>query len=100
MKITQRIQNLEARRTKLTDHAILLRVRRVAPGLLDQPSGELRCILARGVKWLRADDESEEQFRSRVITETENQSGNAFVCCVGFDHDGSAPANAPMDARG
>ncbi len=101
MKITQRIQNLEAKRAEqTTDRTIFFCIRRVGPGMLDQPSGELRRIHAQGIKWLRANDESEEQFKHRVLAEAAKTSGGMLVCCIGFDHDGSTPANAPRNARG
>jgi hypothetical protein len=101
MKITQRIQKLEARRAvQTTDRTIFFRIRRVGPGMLDQPPGELRRIHAQGIKWRRANDESEEQFKCRVLVETAKTSGGMLVCCIGFDNDGDAPANAPGNARG
>jgi hypothetical protein len=101
MKITQRIQKLEAKRAvQTTDQTIFFRFRRVGPGMLDQPPGELRRIHAQGITWLRANDESEEQFKCRVLAEAAKTSGGVLVCCIGFDHHGDAPANAPENARG
>ena len=97
MKLSDRIKKLETKHAVDSANQItLFRVRVVAPGALDEPSGELQRIQAHGSEWQRTDDESEDQFTERVFTAARQAAGSKPVFCIGR----YAPANAPMNTGG